>query len=191
MTSISKHRLHSIACQIERVFSDHPEEFSYVIDLSKRIKRQIEIVDPFIQENTSTVCSKCEECCCIDRYSYYNCDDLVYIIALNLNPQEFQSGDDSGQCSFLIKNGCCLERTVRPSGCNWYFCDSLDLQMNAAPDEAYAEFSENMEKMFNLWMELTSEFHSRFRDLTGCELEAVDLASDSQRKASDLLTTRR
>ena len=188
MNSVSKHRLHSIACQIEQIFVDHPGELRIVVDLSNQIKGQIETLDPFIQKNTLTVCSKCEECCCIDRYSYYNCDDLIYIMALDLAPQKLQNGDDSGPCFFLTDKGCSLDRTVRPSGCNWYFCNSLYLQMNTGQDKEFAEFSENMEKLFNLWIELISQFRSKFIKITDCELGAVDLVSDSQRKASYQLT---
>jgi hypothetical protein len=181
---VGRHRLDSTACLIEQVFKNTPENFNCVIDLSNRIKRQIEVMDPFIQENTLAICSKCKDSCCVTRYSYYNCDDLIYIMALGHKPQKLQGGDESGPCTFLTNNGCCLERTVRPSGCNWYICDALDRQMRVGPSEAYADFSDNMEKLFNLWMELISEFRSRFKKLTDFDLEAFDLASDCQRKAS-------
>lgn len=182
--NLSRHRHDSIACRIEQVFADHAENLNLVIDLSNQIQRQIEALDPFIQKSTSAVCSECKDCCCVTRYSYYSCDDLIYIMALGLKPQGLQSDDDSGPCFFLNNNGCCLERTVRPSGCNWYICDSLYGHMTIKQAESYESFSNDMEKLFNLWIELICEFRTRFKELKGYDLEAVDLASDSQRKAS-------
>lgn len=181
---MSRHRLDSIACLIEQLFSNLPEEFNCIIDLSKRIKRQIKVLDPFMEENTLAVCSKCKECCCINRYSYYNCDDLIYIMALDLRPKKLQSGDDSGPCNFLSSKGCRLERFVRPSGCNWYFCDSLHKHISEAPETEYADFSDSMEVLFNLWLEMISEFRTRFKELSGCDLDAFDMASNSPLKAS-------
>ncbi len=174
--------------RIEDVFSRHFDELDRVVDLSRRIKDHIREVDGFIEENTSEVCSNCERKCCIEKYSHYGCDDLIYIYALGMRPSRCAVAEASEPCHLLSRRGCTLDRTVRPSGCNWHFCDTLVRKMSDAPGTAYADFNDSMEEMMELWMEMMGEFRMKFRELTGEELDSAELvcASDIKAYRSDL-----
>ncbi|MEW6107947.1 MAG: hypothetical protein AB1632_02090 [Nitrospirota bacterium] len=172
-----------IARHIEEIFQDHINELGIVIDISVKVKEKIRSIDSFIQKNTSVVCNKCKKVCCINQHSYYNCEDLVYIYALGLKPREYEQNDDSGPCRFLSCEGCCLERAIRPSGCNWYFCDSLYATMEQTPRREYNDFDESMLELAELWMELINEFLRTYRKITGYEIKFAHLVCSSNRKA--------
>ena len=143
---------------IEEFLKNHKKDLSRVIELSLKVKKGIEAIDPFIQQNTSIVCPKCEKVCCINRHAYYNSEDLIYIYALGLKPREYKHVDEKDPCQFLSEKGCILERSLRPSGCNWYFCPSLYDNMEKTPGNAYAEFDEALGWVAGLWMEMINEF---------------------------------
>jgi hypothetical protein len=139
------------------IFLKHAHELQKVKELSKKIKEEIEKISPFIQQNTRMVCPDCKEVCCISEYGYYNYEDLVYIYALGLSLPDYEFGrKDSDPCQFLSKQGCSMERSFRPSGCNWYFCDSLLEHIEKRPD--YNEFDNSLSNIAELWMKLIEEF---------------------------------
>ncbi|MDI6889496.1 MAG: hypothetical protein QMC83_00940 [Thermodesulfovibrionales bacterium] len=49
-----------------------------------------------------------------------------------------------------------MDRSVRLSGCNWYFCGPLFDHMEGRPD--YGEFDDNLRDIADLWLELMDEF---------------------------------
>ena len=142
---------------LEESFHKHGHELQKVKELASKIKDGIERISPFIQQNTQTVCPDCKDVCCINKHGYYNYEDLVYIHALGLGPPDCEFGrKDSDPCQFLSENGCSLERLFRPSGCNWYFCDSLFNHIEKRPE--YQEFDSSLQDVVELWMELMKEF---------------------------------
>jgi hypothetical protein len=174
--------------RIEEIFTHRPDELSKVKEISREIHGHIETVKGFIEESTLQVCSRCQDSCCIERYSFYNCDDLVYIYALGLEPRRCESADPAGPCHFLARDGCVLDRAVRPSGCNWHFCDTLTRKMREAPGTAYADFNESMGEIMALWIELMREFRMKFMEFTGEEMNPAELvcASDIRAQGSDI-----
>jgi hypothetical protein len=166
--------------KIEEIFTHRPDELSKVKEISREIHDQIETVTGFIEENTLQVCSRCQDSCCIERYSFYNCDDLIYIYALGLKPLRCESADLAGPCHLLTPGGCALERAVRPSGCNWHFCDTLTRTMRETPGTAYADFKDSMEEVMALWIELMQEFRLKFREFTGDEMNSAELVCASE-----------
>ncbi len=143
--------------QLEKIFFEHNYKLKKVKELSINIKELIERISPFIQQNTQTVCSNCKEVCCISKHGYYNYEDLVYFYALGLRLPAYEFGrNDSDPCQFLTENGCSLERRFRPSGCNWYFCDSLLDHMEKRP--GYQGFDNSMSHLAELWMKMMEEF---------------------------------
>ena len=140
------------------------------MELAREIREMIGVIGPFIQQHTSLVCSECPQVCCINRHAYYECDDLIYIYALGLEPHAYQNRGDHEPCQFLSAKGCKLDRNVRPSGCNWYFCDALYDNMEKTPGKAYAEFDDSLQKLADLWMELCSEFRLEFKNIKGFEI---------------------
>ncbi len=164
----------SISQDIKNIFQHHKENLAAIITLSHKIKAGIQAIDPFIQRNTSVVCPHCRNVCCTNRHGYYNLDDLIYITALGLTPLKYEYGDDSEPCRFLASHGCGLERFMRPSGCNWYFCNSLYDSMEKTGAE-YDDFDASLQKVVDMWLEITSEFRKKFKELTGTEMQAIEL----------------
>lgn len=146
--------------RLEEIFQNNSNQLQKVNELAQRIKHGINKVSPFIQEFTQIVCPQCKDVCCISKHGYYNYEDLVYIHALGLKPPVFEFGrKDSDPCQFLSEKGCIMERSIRPSGCNWYFCDSLFDLMEKRPE--YQKFDDDLREIAELWMEMTEEFVSR------------------------------
>jgi hypothetical protein len=124
-----------------------------------RIRMAVEKISPFIQQATQTVCPKCNDVCCISKHGYYNFEDLVYMHALGLEVPQHKSGRaDSDPCQFLSEKGCSMDRAVRPSGCNWYFCSALLDHMEEMP--GYLEFDDALKEVAELWMKMMEEFTS-------------------------------
>jgi hypothetical protein len=156
---------------IANFFIDHNRDLLGVVDLARQIRDKITRIDPFIQSHTARVCPECRHVCCINRHAYYECDDLIYIYALGLSPLVFEQGADEEPCQFLAPSGCRLDRTVRPSGCNWYFCDPLYVSMERSEGTAYTDFDNSLQELADLWIKLGGEFRIRFRTVKGHEIE--------------------
>lgn len=143
--------------QLEEILQKHGHKLQKVKELALNIKDGIERISPFIQQNTQVVCPDCKDVCCINKHGYYNYEDLIYISALGLKPSPYEfRRKDSDPCQFLTENGCSMERSFRPSGCNWYFCDSLFDRMEKLPE--YQEFDNSLRDVAELWMKLMEEF---------------------------------
>jgi hypothetical protein len=142
---------------LEEIFDKNGNGLQEVKEIATRIKNEIEKISPFIQHTTQIVCPDCRDVCCISKHGYYNFEDLVYLYALGLKPPHYESGrKDSDPCQFLSVNGCSLKRPFRPSGCNWYFCESLLDHMEVQPD--YQEFDDSFKNLADLWLEMIEQF---------------------------------
>ncbi len=165
------------APDIEQFFRDHRESLGRVTDVARRVREGITVIDSFIQQHTSVVCPECRRVCCINKHAYYECDDLIYIYALGLEPHDYECREDDEPCQFLSSAGCVLDRTVRPSGCNWFFCDDLFDSMEKVRGRAYAEFDDSLSELACLWLELGAEFRSEFRRIKGVELSQPTMSA--------------
>lgn len=146
-----------VILHLEEIFFHHGHKLQRVKDLAQKVKDGIERISPFIEQTTQTVCPDCKDVCCISKHGYYNFEDLVYLYALGLKLPIYEFGrKDTESCQFLSANGCSLKRPFRPSGCNWYFCDSLLNHMEKNPD--YQQFDDLLGDIAELWMEMTDEF---------------------------------
>ena len=56
-----------------------------------------------------------------------------------------------------------MRRSVRPSGCNWYFCDPLLEHMEARSE--YAEFDNDLRDVAELWLALMDEFQRVIKEM--------------------------
>ena len=176
-------RFSHTAKRIEDIFQSHKDDLGRVMDLAVKFRAGMQEIDPFIQQHTSIVCCKCSKKCCVNKHACYTCEDLVYIYALGLSTQEYGERDESQQCYFLSAGGCRLERALRPSGCNWYFCDALFASMEKAPGKAYADFDDSLRELSSLWMELTDEFLTQVNAVTGHKMHIADLICSAHRRA--------
>ena len=156
--------------KIQDLFHSRKEDLVRVSELARQIRARISIIDAFIQEHTSVVCPECRRVCCVNKHAHYESDDLIYIQALGLEPHACEQRADHEPCQFLCAAGCRLARTVRPSGCNWYFCDALYDSMEKAPGKEYADFDGLFRELADLWLELGSEFRRKFKKIRGIEL---------------------
>jgi hypothetical protein len=139
------------------IFRTDDGDLNKIRHLASSIKKTFEHISPFMQEATREVCPRCPDVCCISKHGYYTQEDLVYLFALGLKPPQMIFGkNDPDPCQFLLKTGCCMDRWLRPSGCTWYFCDSLLDYMELQP--AYREFDEMLREVAELWIEMTEEF---------------------------------
>jgi hypothetical protein len=158
---------HQHVRQMKEVFSKQSHKLQKVKELAKKVKERIEKIDPFIQQSTEAVCPRCTNVCCINKHGYHNSEDLIYMYALGLKLPDYTfNKDDSTPCQFLSDKGCVMPRSVRPSGCNWYFCDPLLEYMEARPE--YRKFDDGLRDVAELWLEMMEEFR---RVVKGMETE--------------------
>jgi hypothetical protein len=150
-------KYNQIVSYIEEVFHVHRDKLQTVKELAHRIKEGLQRISPFIQQSVEAVCPGCPNVCCINKHGYYNYEDIVYIYALGLKIHDYDFGEkDSTPCQFLSEKGCIMERSVRPSGCNWYFCEPLLDHMEKRPD--YWNFDNDLKEVVEVWLELMDEF---------------------------------
>ncbi len=142
---------------IKKVFIYNHDKLQNLKELAQKIKEGIENISPFIQQNTEIICANCSNVCCINKHGYYNHEDIIYITALGLKTPDYDfERNDSDPCQFLSKNGCIIERSLRPSGCNWYFCEDLLDYMEKRSD--YGMFDSKLTEIAELWLEMIDEF---------------------------------
>ena len=156
--------------KIRDFFQSNKEDLVRVFELARQIRAKIGIIDTFIQQHTSVVCPECRKVCCVNKHAHYGYDDLIYIQALGLEPHICEQRADHEPCQFLAATGCRLDRAVRPSGCNWYFCEALYDSMEKAPGSEYADFDASLQELADLWMELGAEFRRKLKMIRGIEL---------------------
>jgi hypothetical protein len=147
---------HIVTLRLREFFADSGNTSQKVTETARRIRAGVEKISPFIQHATATICPKCKDVCCISKHGYYNFEDLVYMHAIGLEAPQHNCGiADSDPCQFLSRNGCSMDRTVRPSGCNWYFCSALLDHMERMP--GYREFDDTLKEVAELWMKMMEE----------------------------------
>lgn len=149
--------------EIAALFLSHKDELTEVVELALRVRDGIGRIEPFIEEATRSVCPACRKVCCVGKNSYYSYEDLIYALALGLRMEKREERDDF--CKFLGARGCTIERALRPSGCNWYFCDALYEYMEKAP--GYARFDDSLREVTADWTEMLQEFLVRLLAIKG------------------------
>jgi len=143
--------------RVDEVFSRRSHRLQKVRELARKIRTGIDAISPFIQRSAGVICPLCKNVCCISKHGYFNYEDIMYLSALGLKPPALEFGrNDNDPCRFLTETGCSMERSVRPSGCNWYFCDPLLDLMETDP--AYRQFDDALQDVAHLWMEMVEEF---------------------------------
>lgn len=142
---------------LKEIFRNQNHQLKKVSDLAQKIKKGVDGISPFLQQTTQIICPHCKYVCCISKHGYYNYEDLVYLYALNMKPPHYEFGrEDTEPCQYLSGSGCTMERSVRPSGCNWYFCDSLLDHMEMKPE--YDKFDDSLQDIASLWLAMMEKF---------------------------------
>ncbi len=148
---------HRLIIFMQHTFNRQNNYISYIKKLAIKIKMGIENIDYFIQNATDKVCPECKNVCCISKHGRFNFEDLIYLHAIGAKIPEFDFiKNDTEPCHFLTENGCSLHRTIRPSGCNWYFCDSLFDVMEFSVN--YRDFDDKLKEIAELWIQMVEEF---------------------------------
>ena len=105
------------------------------------IKDAFDSISPYIQRHTEAVCPSCPGVCCVNRHSYYDKSDMVFINALGLKGSNYKADrEENKPCRFLQDDGCSLPRYMRPFRCTWYFCESLLDSMQKDKAKEYRAF---------------------------------------------------
>ena len=147
---------------LREIYHNRGQAMQKVEKLAVKVREGIKTISPLIQKSTHAICPCCKEICCINKHGYYNYEDLIYLHALGLNPTPPAAGiKDSDPCRFLGASGCIMERHMRPSGCNWYFCDPLLEHIEETPE--YHKFDESLRDIAEMWMKMIEEF----KDISG------------------------
>lgn len=151
------------------VFSNERHVLSPVAEYARDLREGLQALSPFIEENTASVCPVCRNVCCINVHGYYDRHDLIYVYALGLKPPDYGKGlCDTDPCQFLSGNGCCLERSVRPFRCNWYFCLALTQHMENGPARPCRKFTDRLREVVYLRRRMLDEF-SRRMNILACQ----------------------
>ena len=125
-----------------------------------KIKEAFDSISPYIERHTSGVCPACPKVCCINRHSFYDESDLVFINMLGINNDCSDERPDTAPCRFLSQTGCSLPRYRRPFRCTWYFCERLLEAMNADSARDYRAFMLAFEELQRLRRELLNSVNN-------------------------------
>ncbi len=130
-----------------------------IANKAQRLKDLIISLEGFIEANTSVVCPQCIRVCCINKHGYYELEDLIYLRTLRqpLPLHDFGLSETS-PCQFLRKQGCSLERFIRPFRCNWYFCVPLIEHMQGSRGRDYRDFNSKLQEAIEVRRNLINDF---------------------------------
>ncbi len=158
--------LEGILMQVEQALLDCGKGISQVRGIAQAAARAVEALSPAIERHTSAVCPGCLRVCCVNRHSYHELSDIVYLSSLGERPPAFRGGvGDDEPCRFLGERGCRLRRSLRPHRCNWFFCSPLldHIRESSAPD--YRSFIAGLADINRKRSDLLSSFDALMRQL--------------------------
>jgi hypothetical protein len=145
--------------ELQEIFSKYFHKLHKVCILAEQVRVLLDDISYDIEKMTSVVCPACENICCINRHSYPEHEDLVYLFALGENPPEYKPElDDRAPCRFLSSTGCTLKRSVRPFRCTWYFCPSLLQYMKDNTGSAMRRYSRKAQNLIDARRQMLDEF---------------------------------
>jgi hypothetical protein len=140
--------LENIRRRVERALLACGEGTAGLRMLARDAAEAVEALSPFIERHTSVVCPDCMRVCCMNRHSYHDPGDIVYLCSLGEGPPAYRKDiRDAEPCQFLGERGCGLRRSLRPHRCNWFFCAPLLDRLQSSPAREYRAFISGLEKI--------------------------------------------
>jgi hypothetical protein len=149
-----------------QLFSARDQSLAKIISIAAEVSGLIEKLDPFVQGYSAVVCSGCPEVCCINRHLRYDLSDRIYMHALGCTiPNHPPEEADTEPCRFLGKEGCGLDRSLRPYRCTWFFCATLlDHIQEHTPTSLYREFITLLRSISEKRQEMIEEYHGACKE---------------------------
>jgi hypothetical protein len=170
--------LEDILRKVQQALPGAGKEMSTIRELARDAAEAIEALSPSIERHTSVVCPDCKRVCCVNRYSYHELSDIIYLSSLGERPPAYRQGvGDTEPCQFIGERGCTLKRSLRPHRCNWFFCSPLLDHIQASPAREYRAFIAGLEEVNRKRERLITAFGEIIRKGAG-DLEQLKRSSD-------------
>jgi hypothetical protein len=140
--------LENILQQVERALLASGGTMNRMGELAREAADAVEAISPLIEHHTSAVCPGCLRVCCVNRHSYHELSDIVYLSSLGERPPAYRQGvPDADPCQFLDERGCRLRRSRRPHRCNWFFCSPLLDHIQESSARGYRSLVASLEEI--------------------------------------------
>lgn len=147
--------------RIRSAFSRNRTEMAGLIILARRVLELTRDVDGYIEDLTRSICPDCQDVCCINRHSWPEFDDLIYLAAIDEEPPPYEPRlNDLEPCRYLGPTGCLKPRHLRPFRCNWYFCVTITGEMNSRGGREMRRYTDRMTELVRTRGRLIEEFRS-------------------------------
>jgi len=150
---------HETIARIEKRFDSFDVDRNEFRKKAEEVARLTDDLDDMLEAMTSGTCPACRQVCCINRHSWPDESDLIYLLALGATPPPYEENlDENGPCRFLSALGCTIPRSQRPFRCNWYFCEPLIAEMDRLPGRIHRNFSEGFSRLVEIRKRLIDAF---------------------------------
>ena len=170
--------LESIRNQVEQALLVSGSEMAGLGELARETADAVEALSPVIEQHTSAVCPDCERVCCVNRHSYHEAGDILYLYSLGERPPAYRKDvPDTEPCQFLGERGCRQRRSLRPHRCNWFFCAPLLDRIQSLPAREYRAFIAGLEEINRRRERLIAAFGDIMRKVP-CDPGHLKRASD-------------
>jgi hypothetical protein len=151
---------------ISSVFRDNGTAMLKVKELASEVTALMDTLDPVIESHTKVVCPSCTGVCCVNRHSYHDRHDSLYLFACEADMPAHRPGiDDASPCQFLSPRGCTMRRSLRPYRCTWFFCEPLLDHIRSIPAAEFRKFIHLLESLTRKREEMVQEFRRIVADL--------------------------
>lgn len=133
--------------RMEWAFGRYGRELAMVSEEAGLVFQKLAAADAAIEKATAEVCPGCSAVCCVNRYGFYEPEDLIYILACGTRRNTCSmdiftyTEDGLDPCRFLGEQGCSIARPLRPFRCNWFFCGPLMSAMRTGSEKEFRCFT--------------------------------------------------
>ncbi|MDA8082200.1 MAG: hypothetical protein M0024_00915 [Nitrospiraceae bacterium] len=152
--------------RVRAAFLAQGENLRPVRQLAEEVAELVKGIDRFQQDACAAVCPSCTSVCCVNRHSYHEHEDIIYIYAKGEQEPAYDLNvRDNEPCQFLGQYGCTIGRHLRPHRCNSYFCIPMLAYLEDLPAAEYRRFMRELGLVTRKREELLEEFYNRTRSL--------------------------